>query len=81
MLLFCRGCASLGDDSHEGRPTSVEISKNTNTWVNRHEEDWHVNYRDIEAFLDISQTVIHSILHEHLAGKNSSSCFKINRNL
>ena len=31
------------------------------------EEERHNSYREIEASLGISQTPIHSILHEHLA--------------
>ena len=36
-------------------------------------QDRHVTYREIEAFLGISSTSIHSILHKHLAVKKISS--------
>ena len=37
------------------------------------EEDWNVTYREIEASLGTSQTLIDSILHEHLVVKNICS--------
>ena len=66
---FRRGRASVSDESREGRPKSVVIPKNIDAVRNMIEEGRHVTYREIKASFCISQTALHSILHEHLAVK------------
>ena len=45
---FRRGCASVSDESREGRPKSVVIPNNSDAVRKMIEEDWHIMYREIE---------------------------------
>ena len=66
---FHPGHEATSDVSHEGQPKSVVISSYIDAVHKMIEEDWCVTYCEIEAPLDISQTAIYSVLHEHLAVK------------
>lgn len=49
----------------ENDPKSVIVPKDIDTVHVLIQQDRHVSYREIEAFLRISYTKIHSISHEH----------------
>ena len=68
-----RGCASVSDESREGRPKSVLIPNNIKVMCKMIEQDRHVTYCEIEALLGISQIAILSIFHDHLAVKKICS--------
>ena len=74
---FKRGRRSLKDEVREGRPKTAVLSENIDVVREVVMQDHHVTYREIEAFLGISATSIHSILHEHLAVKNICFRFRI----
>ena len=70
---FNRGRSSLKHKFREGPPKTAVAPENIDAVRELIMQDRHVTYREIEAFLGISSTNIHSILHEHLALKNFCS--------
>ena len=66
---FNRGCSSLQDEFRKGRPKSVVVPETIDAVRQLILPNRHVTYREIETTLGISETSIHSILHEHLAVK------------
>ena len=64
---------SLKDVVREGPPKTGLVSENKYVVGELIMQDRHVIYREIKAFLGISSTSIHSILHEHLAVKKICS--------
>ena len=70
---FNRGRSALQDEFREGRPKSVVVPENIDAVRELVLQDRHVTYREIEGYLGISSTRIHSILHEHLAVKKICS--------
>lgn len=63
---FKHGRTSLKDEPREGRPKSVVLPENIDAVQKLIEQDRHVTYREFEACLGISNTSVHTILHEHL---------------
>ena len=61
---FNRGRSSLKDEVREVPPKTAVVPENIDAVRELLMQDRHVTYRQIEAFLDISSTSIHSILHE-----------------
>ena len=68
-----RGRSSLRDEYREGRPKSVVVLETIDAVRQLILQDRHVTYRQIETTLGISDTSIHSILHEHLTVKQICS--------
>ena len=66
---FNGGHRSLADEFHEGRPKSIVVPENIDAVNELMLRDRRVTYREIEASLGTSGTIIHSILREHLAVK------------
>lgn len=64
---FKRGRRSLKDEPREGRPISAVTPENIDAVQKMIEEDRHVTYFEIEAYLSISAPSIHTILHDKLA--------------
>ena len=64
---------SLKDEVREGPPKTAVVPENIDAVRELIMQDRHVTYRDIESYLSISSTSIHSILHDYLAVKNISS--------
>ena len=71
---FNCGRRLLKDQVREGRPKTAFMSENIDAVRELIKQNRHVAYREIKAFLVISSTSIHSILHEHLLVKKI--CFR-----
>ena len=65
FIEFNRSRSSLKDELREGRPKIDVVPENIDAVRELIMQDRHVTYREIKAFLGISSTSIHSILHEH----------------
>ena len=63
----------VNDEVREACPKTAVMSENSNAVRELIMQDRHVTYREKKAFLGISSTSIHSILHEHLAVKKICS--------
>ena len=68
---FSRGPSLLQDEFREGRPKSVVVPETVDALRQLILQDCQVAYREIETILGISDTSIHSILHEHLTVKKN----------
>ena len=62
-----------GPPPREGPPKTAVVPENIDVVRELIMQDRHVTYCEIELFLGISPTNIHSIFHEHLAAKNRCS--------
>ena len=62
---------SLQDEFREGRSKSVVIPEAIDAVRQLILQERHVTYRETEITLGISETSIHSILHEHLTVKKN----------
>ena len=60
---------SLQGEFREGRPKLVVVPETFDAVSKLILQDRHVTYHEIETTLGISETSIHSILHEHLSVK------------
>ena len=70
---FNRGRSSLQEEFREDRPKSVVVSETIDAVRQLILQDCHVSYREIETTLGISETSIHSTLHEYLTVKKLCS--------
>ncbi|VVC44154.1 Hypothetical protein CINCED_3A007774 [Cinara cedri] len=68
-----RGRRSLRDEFREGSPKSVVLPENIKAVRDMIKLDRHVTYHEIEAFLGMSSTSVHSKLHRHLVVKKMCS--------
>lgn len=70
---FNRGGRLLKDEFREGHPNSVVLPENIDIVREMIKLDRHVTYREIEASLGMSSTIVNSILHKHLGVKKICS--------
>ena len=72
---FNRGRHSLTEEFRKGRPKSVVRPENINAVQKLIMQDRLVTYSDIDSTLDLCNTSIYEILHEHLAVKKICFCW------
>ena len=63
---FNRGRSSFQNEFREGRPKSVVVPATIDAVCQLILQDRYASYREVETTFGISETSIHSILHEHL---------------
>lgn len=72
---FKRGRRSLKDQRHEGRPNSAVLPVTIDAVRRLIEEDCHISYGEIQAYLGICKSSIHKILREHLEMRKLYTCW------